>query len=453
MKLDHTRIAPHAPFLRMTDIRPGDVILSRGKSHFKNRFEPTLIAWATGGAYSHAAVFIWLKPPAEGTLGILQLIESEDQGAGWTLLTKFGLALDGSSFEDVAALPGAPSDAALFRHEMKNVPPEEIIEASKKIGEQQLFMAYPPLIKLMDATPYPSFMKGLLRRAVAHEAKKHNSFASGSFCSQLVAQFFELLNVPLFGVPRQASEVSPNDLAKSNLKQIEHAVISSKMIQSATVAEVNDPRDLVQSDSTRTSYLLYITELKAFGKMMTQHMSMKMAALSEFQAQRLGTFYVNTRSRTKKDLEAFPKSLATAFSAGYPSDPTRNVWADEMDDTLLYLVSMDRVLDSEDHKDDPSERRRTVRLQFLQLQQLILTQLNLDLIEFWKDTMPPEQRPDRMKAYIEEFEQSLAPLLQQLEKISADVPKTIAELRAEEEFATLLAEANQELERILPSKV
>src|ERR1700684_3959794 len=87
LQLDYTRIAPNAPYLRMKDLRPGDVLLSRGKSHLKNRFEPALIALGTLGWYSHAAVFIWLKPPAEGAPGLLQLIESEDQGAGWTELT------------------------------------------------------------------------------------------------------------------------------------------------------------------------------------------------------------------------------------------------------------------------------------------------------------------------------------------------------------------------------
>lgn len=450
LQLDYTRIAPNAPYLRMKDLRPGDVLLSRGKSHLKNRFEPALIALGTLGWYSHAAVFIWLKPPAEGAPGLLQLIESEDQGAGWTELTKFSLALDGKSFEDVAALPGAPVGAALFRHpEMASVPPETLVEASKRIGEQQLFMAYPPLVRLVDATPFPLFMKRVLRRAVAGEAKGHDPYASGSFCSQLVAQFFELLPIPLFAAPKLPQEVSPNDLVKSNLIEDADAIITKNMISKTAIANVVDLRDLVQSDSMRTSWLPYITEFKAFGKQADHVLRVKMAAFREDHAQRVGTFYVDQRWRIKNELESFPKSITTAFNAGDISDPKRNVWMDEMDDTLLYLASMDRVLDREDEKNDLDEHRRSVRLEFLRLQTLILTQLNVDWIEFWKDTVPPDQRPPELKAFIEKFDGHRPAFLQQMKELSAEIPASIDQLGAKDEIAGLLAETNQELKSSL----
>ena len=69
-----------------------------------------------------------------------------------------------------------------------------------------------------------------------------------------------------FAAPKLPQEVSPNDHVKSNLIEDADAIITKNMIPKTAIANVVDLRDLVQSDSMRTSWLPYITEFKAFGK-------------------------------------------------------------------------------------------------------------------------------------------------------------------------------------------
>ena len=446
MRLDYKQLAAYAPFLRMEKVQVGDVLLSRAN---EKSFETTLIALATLGTYSHAAVFIWLKQVSEARRPLVQLIEAEDQGVGWTNLSEFPLAIDGTTFETVAALPGIPSKAALLRHpEMSKVSAELLVNASNQLHDEQLFMAYPPLTRLVEATPFPSFIKGLLRRVVAHEEKQHDPLAIGSFCSQLVAQFFELLPIQLFTPSKLPQEVSPNDLARSNLIEVPNALILKDMIGSTAIAEIRKPDDVVQSDITRKSWLPYVTGFKAFTKLAGQTLPVLVENFRERRARQVSTFYLENRRRIKGELRDFPKTIDNVYRASdTSSDPDRRARVDELNNTLLYLICMDRVLDREDEK-VADDHRRSVRLQFMLLQNLMLTELNYETTEFWKEMVLSEQPSGALQASLEEYNRQLPEILQNLKRISAEIPNSIAEMGVEAEIAELTEETNREYWRL-----
>jgi hypothetical protein len=446
MLLGYHDIAPYAPFLRMNQVQLADVLLSRASG---KKIETKLIAKMTQGVYSHAAVFISFKEGADGKPTMLQLVEAEDLGVGWTSLDPFPLALDGDRFEDVAAPPGNPAKAALFRHpQIAKVPLQRLIEASRRIRDEQLFMAYPPLVRLVDATAFPSFMKTVVRRAAAREKYKHDPLAIGSFCSQLVAQFYELLPIGLFDAPRPANEVSPNALAASNLVEVRDAVILSETITKQAVANVSDPREVIHTDALRKGWLPYIAAFKAFGKLAGIKVPILLNEARIQHARRFNAFYGETRAGIKQELAKLPQQVDTAFRAGNAEDLERSGRADEMQDTILYLVAMDRVLDQEDEKPDPGDRGRSILLQFLNLQAFILTELNLELVELWIDTTPPEIRSPEFQAELAEFEKHLPGNVQQLKEIGAGIPGQIAELGARHEIDVLVKATTTELEKI-----
>lgn len=439
-------IAPYAPFLRMNKVQLGDVLLSRASG---KKVETKLIAKMTKGVYSHAAVFISFKERPDGKPTMLQLIEAEDLGVGWTGLDPFLLALDGERFEDVAPPPGNPEKAALLRHpQISSVPLPQLIEASRKIRDEQLFMAYPPLDRLVDATPFPAFIKAVVRRAAAREKYEHDPLAIGSFCSQLVAKFYELLPVSLFDIRRPANEISPNALAASKLVEVKDAVIFSSMITERTIANVSDPREVIHKDSLRKGWLPYITAFKAFGKLAEIKVPILIKNAQIAHAWHVSAFYREQRARIKDELAKLPQQVDTAFRAGNTEDLERSAHADEMQDAILYLVAMDRVLDQEDEKPDPGDRGRSILLQFLNLQTYILTELDRELVEFWIDTIPPEKRSPDVQAKLIEFEKLLPGSIQQLKELGAEIPRQIAEMGVRQEIDALINATTAELTKI-----
>ena len=446
MLLGYQDIAPYAPFLRMNKVQPGDVLLSRASG---KKLETKLLAKLTKGEYSHAAVFISFKETADGKPTMLQLIEAEDLGVGWTGLDPFLLALDGERFEDVAPPPGNPEKAALLRHpQISSVPLPQLIEASRKIRDEQLFMAYPPLVRLVEATPFPAFMKAVVRRAVAREKHEHDPLAIGSFCSQLVAQFYELLPISLFDVRRPANEVSPNALAASKLVEVKDAVILSNMITKQAIANVSDPREVIHNDSLRKGWLPYIAAFKAFGKLVEIKVPIFIKNAQVAHTWQVNAFYRGQRAKIKEELAKLLQQVDTVFRAGNIEDLERSARAEEMQDAILYLVAMDHVLDQEDEKPDPGDRGRSILLQLLNLQTYILAELNRELVEFWIDTIPPEKRSPDFQAKLTEFEKVLPGSIQQLKELGAEIPGQIAELGVRQDIDALINATTVELTKI-----
>jgi hypothetical protein len=245
------RLRGWAPLLRLDQVRAGDVLLTRGRS-----FEAAVIAGLSGGPWSHAA--LWVPADPEYRLGnvqhwlALQLIESDDLGVGDTPLHAYRLSFGTGREADVARLPGAPKAAVLLRHPaLAAVSETELGRAVRAMHEADLWRRYPPLDRLVGAAALPPALKHAVRQAFAVAYRSAaDAPRPGPFCSQLVANFFATLGVPLFasGNVRPPSDVSPNDLAgpASLLSFVPEAIITAEELDADATAQ-SDGEDLMFS--------------------------------------------------------------------------------------------------------------------------------------------------------------------------------------------------------------
>lgn len=245
------RLRAWAPLLRLDQVRAGDVLLTRGRS-----FEAAVIAGLSGGPWSHAA--LWIPPDPEYRLDniqhwlALQLIEADDLGVGDTPLHAYRLSFGTGREADVARLPGAPKAAVLLRHPaLAAVSEAELDRAVRAVHEADLWRRYPPLDRLVGAAALPPALKHAVRRAFAVAYRSApDAPPPGPFCSQLVANFFATLGVPLFasGNVRPPSDVSPNDLAgpASLLSPVPEAILTAEEIDADAKAQ-SDEKDLLFS--------------------------------------------------------------------------------------------------------------------------------------------------------------------------------------------------------------
>lgn len=203
-RLTNTELVQLSPFLKSGAVRPGDVLLTRGRGG-----ESTLIAAVTGGQFSHAA--LWLPVPDSP---LPALIEAEDLGVGFTTLTPIHF-MTGSTVTSTYSLPQSPLAWKLMRHPaIAGIAPERLIAASEAFLKKVLHRRYSALERLVKPVGLPAPIESIAGRLGAFadrlsRAQGHH----GIFCSELVALYFEELQVSLFksGGPA-ATHVSPNDL-------------------------------------------------------------------------------------------------------------------------------------------------------------------------------------------------------------------------------------------------
>lgn len=206
VKRDLAALQSSGPLLWEKKLRPGDVLLVCGNSPFSS-----LIVKASGGPYSHAA--IWIHGGDSG-IESLYLAESDTSGVGFTFLLPMSLYPGGqSTAERVICIPENPREWILLRHpECENIDLSRMIQASKDLQENDFYKTYSAVPRLLEAITLPDFPNLLAKHvAQAIESCRFDKGTRGAFCSELVATFFSRLGLELFTDGRDPHTVSPND--------------------------------------------------------------------------------------------------------------------------------------------------------------------------------------------------------------------------------------------------
>ncbi len=211
---------PTQAILRSLALQPGDVLLSRAQG-----WRSTVVARATGGPFSHAA--IWLPDDILPTL-----YEADGQGVGPTHLQPVHVR-DGVHAEMGYLLPGEPGDFALWRHPgVSALSPVQLQRAACALRDQAVYRRYARLHRLSH-TLAGQGLRARALRATARLAlplidpRAHEAGHAGIFCSEFVCLYFRLLGLPLFTHERAPDTVSPNHLAgrDSLLREVDGAFI------------------------------------------------------------------------------------------------------------------------------------------------------------------------------------------------------------------------------------
>jgi hypothetical protein len=209
-----SELTPETLLLRQDMIMPGDVLLTHGGAKISK-----VIAQLDGGRFSHAAVFV--SP--------VDLFESYDMVAHASI-ESVGHTIIGGKKVYLARLPRNPVQAELWRHpDAGSITWDIFKEVYAKVLEEQWGYDYPPYARLVPLARLPAFVKWLAKKWYKNRPK---SPIPGDFCSELVARFYERLNLPLFDGSRATDGVSPNDLAKSKLQMVKGAILRREEIES-----------------------------------------------------------------------------------------------------------------------------------------------------------------------------------------------------------------------------
>ena len=157
------------------------------------------------------------------------IFESDGGVIDRKVVQSLGWATISGSLARLGAIPGRPTQFALYRHprmsdvsksRFKEVLLEEMSESYGKDYSEMFRLA-----ALADSIPAVNAVLDLYYR-IEHKLRYAEN-VPGPFCSELVARFYERLGLPLFSKPRRPEHVSPNDLTQSNLERIEDAVVTS----------------------------------------------------------------------------------------------------------------------------------------------------------------------------------------------------------------------------------
>jgi hypothetical protein len=247
-------------YLRFDKISYGDVLLTRSGTG-----EGFVIAGITKGRFSHAA--LWL-PYRNESLGLvpehigLLLAEADDAGVGTS-----GFALKSirhRSGELIAVIPLYNVVAAkLLRHpRLTSLSLELILEATERLQDGEFFKAYSLLGRLADAAHHFPLLQSFVRDYLRSHEIADERIVYGSFCSELVAKFFELLQLPLFETTREANTISPNDLNRSHLSEVLGAVLSGADIGSPPNQSIM-MKEAASKRADRTRYLSSMVTMKS----------------------------------------------------------------------------------------------------------------------------------------------------------------------------------------------
>jgi uncharacterized protein Yka (UPF0111/DUF47 family) len=191
------------------------------------------IAAVTGGRFSHAAIWLPRVEIKAHLTGIwqLELFESEDSGIGQTSLPKI-LFTEHNGTDELGVLLPNTADAALYRHPTTEViKPKLLEEAANRLREKEQYLGYSELDRLAQAANKTPWLKPYIVSFLRSHDNRDISLIPGSFCSELVAKYFEELELPLFHSHRSTDTVAPNDLSDSLLKEVEGAISSMSQLR------------------------------------------------------------------------------------------------------------------------------------------------------------------------------------------------------------------------------
>ena len=190
------------PFVRLDQIRPGDVLLTRGTAS-----RSRMVSWKTGGQYSHAA--IWL-PVEEGSSP--ELAESEELGVGFTPLRVGVLKVRANRFL-AAALPTNAEAYCVLRHPaLESLNPASLLEASTVLQDRYFNRPFSSLRNLLGAAELLPIVEKAAEKALRLiDVWRNKTVRPGPFCSELVSAYFQALGLEVV-VGKDPDRISPNAL-------------------------------------------------------------------------------------------------------------------------------------------------------------------------------------------------------------------------------------------------
>ena len=209
-------------FVHYDRIEPGDVLLTRGAG-----MEAAAIAISTIGPYSHAALWLPFKRPGIPDLVpdsiVPARVESDDFGVGISRSNLSRATLKTGENIIVSPLQGVQT-ATLLRHPaMKTVDVERSLAAAESLQRSEFYLAY-SLLGRLAVCAHPIFQR-VARWVLAKEEIHDEWLINGTFCSELVAKYYSILELPLFDPIREPHTISPNDLGRSQLVEVEGAIL------------------------------------------------------------------------------------------------------------------------------------------------------------------------------------------------------------------------------------
>lgn len=249
-EFDVAQLHGRMPLLDVDALRPGDVLLLRGrKSHSK------LIAKQTGGRFSHAA--IWMPTGVED-INTPILAEADSAGVGFTPLLPMGIhykADVGASMKPmrtVYSIPGRATEYVLLRHpEMSGVGWDRLRSASEALQRAVFYRTYSAYPRLLEAANLPA-STAMLATALTKlaERARRDKGTRGAFCSELVAMYFARLGLELFPFEKRPEQISPNDLFSDScyLEVVENAFLSASDLVGAIGGYGGNNRDPRKTD-------------------------------------------------------------------------------------------------------------------------------------------------------------------------------------------------------------
>ncbi|WP_407530466.1 hypothetical protein [Methylobacterium oryzisoli] len=212
--------------IKIDMLRPGDVILSRGRdlqsvkiAKFDTR---RILRWKN--AYSHAAV----------VENVVSTYESDGTVIGHRNIRMIGHGYINGRRENIGYISGNPKFVSIYRHpELENLPKAKFEAALKVVKDLTYGQNYSEVNRLvvLAKLPLPELLakptKNLLIEIVRNFERKslHNKIP-GQFCSEIVASIYQEMGLPLCGVNRVPASISPNDLAKSTLANVDSIITS-----------------------------------------------------------------------------------------------------------------------------------------------------------------------------------------------------------------------------------
>lgn len=203
--LDSLELKLLAPFAIHDEIQSGDVLLTLGHSlHSK------VITTVTGGDYSHAA--LWLQTAEHPET--LMLAEADGYGVGFTPLMPVTFRSSDRFGTLTYSLEGAPKRYQLLRHPGIQKLDQKFVTDTTELFVRTFFnKSYSDLERLVNAVNLHPVINSFARKLLGFADKfKSDSKQTGSFCSELVAAYFQLLDLPLHADKSLPVEISPNDL-------------------------------------------------------------------------------------------------------------------------------------------------------------------------------------------------------------------------------------------------
>lgn len=186
----HEPPASAGKFLKITALRPGDMIISYGGGKFSK-----LIATATKGPFSHAAI----------VRNYMQRVEALDDGVGLTNHRIDRVEWHGSDYRLLMKISEVPT--VVLRHEAAATDdPAEAERFDRELYRLQ-GLPYADWAKFLNALPDDHFARAIVDQI--QPAEKTMEVLEGRFCSECVAETYAAMGWPL---PRiDLKRVSPND--------------------------------------------------------------------------------------------------------------------------------------------------------------------------------------------------------------------------------------------------